>query len=80
MHESMLPQVAAIIAAGLAQVRVAAAGGYTYQAWAIDAAAADSDAKWLIRRIDAAGSAAFADATRDFTKVWDSRATYAYAV
>ena len=71
---------ALLIAAGLAVMRVAESGGYTYIGYALDENPAETDPAWLICRRDAAGSLAFADGVRDFTKRWDRRAAYAYAI
>ena len=71
---------AMLIAAGLAVMRVAEADGYTYLGYSLEDAPAEDAALWLICRRDTAGSMAFADGTRDFTKRWDLRATYTYAI
>lgn len=71
---------AMLIAAGLAVMRVAEAGGYTYVGYSLQGNPAETDACWLICRRDAAGSLAFADGDRDFTKRWDLRTTYSYAI
>ena len=71
---------AMLIAAGLAVMRVAEADGYTYLGYSIEDNPAEDAALWLICRRDAAGSMAFADGTRDFTKKWSIRTPCLYAV
>ena len=61
-------------------IKITAAGGYTYIAFAV-AGTAESTAAWQARRIDANGSTMYADGNTDFDNVATdlTALTYSYS-